>query len=160
MTEAPPDFAQNRHLRQGGVTSRLPFTGLVSVSFSAFDEFEAPPTAADLKLRTGFVGLRDTELVDGQTRDALKTKDHLARDFVKSFAICRDEPRRSRWVRAVQTLATDPLFAEVDIERFLLVKGEDWKGSVEHAFKKLSSGHSIVLLTTTRLVGKRLAIPS
>ena len=23
MTEAPPDFAQNRHLRQGGVTSRL-----------------------------------------------------------------------------------------------------------------------------------------
>jgi predicted ATPase len=138
--------------RLGANQDEWAFAGLVSVSFSAFDEFEAPPQAADLKLRAGFVGLRNTELVDGQTRDALKTKDDLGRDFVKSFAICREEPRRSRWVRAVQTLATDPLFAEVDIERFLLVEGEGWKGSVEHAFKKLSSGHSIVLLTTTRLV--------
>ncbi|WP_291914739.1 AAA family ATPase [Limnohabitans sp.] len=145
---SPPGILQ----RLGDNQDEWAFTGLVSVSFSAFDEFEAPPPATEIKLRAGFVGLRNTELVDGQARNSLKTKDDLARDFVKSFAICREEPRRSRWVKAVQTLATDPLFAEVDIERFLLVDGEDWEVSVAHAFKKLSSGHSIVLLTTTRLV--------
>jgi hypothetical protein len=145
---SPPGILQ----RLGDNQDEWAFAGLVSVSFSAFDEFEAPPQEAEMKLRAGFVGLRATELVDGQARGALKTKDDLGRDFVESFAICREEPRRSRWVKAVQTLATDPLFAEVDIERFLLVKGDDWKSNVAHAFKKLSSGHSIVLLTTTRLV--------
>lgn len=124
------------------------FAGLVSVSFSAFDKFEAPPSAAQLKLRTGFVGLRG---VDAQGNEVLKTTDDLAVDFVKSFAVCRDEPRRARWIKAVATLSTDPLFAEVEVERFLQVEGE-WEGGVAHAFTKLSSGHAIVLLTTTRLV--------
>lgn len=141
---APPGFLARLGANQGD----WDFAGLVSVSFSAFDEFEAPPNAAQLKLRTGFVGLRG---VDAQGQEVLKTKDNLAEDFVKSFAVCRSEPRRSRWLKAVATLNTDPLFAEVDVERFLQVEGE-WEGGVAHAFQKLSSGHAIVLLTTTRLV--------
>lgn len=145
---SPPGILE----RLGTNQDEWAFTGLVSVSFSAFDEFEAPPAAAHLNIRAGFIGLRNYEVVDGQGREALKTKDDLATDFVRSFAICKEEPRRSRWVRAVQTLASDPLFAEVEIERFLLIEGEGWEDAVRHAFKKLSSGHSIVLLTTTRLV--------
>ena len=145
---SPPGLLE----RMGDNHDEWDFAGLVSVSFSAFDEFEAPPNVANLKLRAGFVGLRESETVDGQLRDALKTKDGLAKDFVNSFTQCREEPRRTRWLKAVRTLATDPLFAEVDVERFLQVDGEDWQSAVAHAFKKLSSGHSIVLLTTTRLV--------
>ena len=141
---APPGFLA----RLGANQSEWDFAGLVSVSFSAFDEFEASPTAAQLKLRAGFVGLRG---LDEQGNDVLKTKDNLADDFVKSFAVCRDEPRRTRWLRAVATLSTDPLFAEVEVERLLQVE-VDWEIGVAHAFKKLSSGHAIVLLTTTRLV--------
>jgi len=141
---APAGFLTRLGANQG----EWDFAGLVSVSFSAFDEFETPPSAAQLKLRTGFVGLRGVDL---EGNNVLKTKDDLANDFVKSFAVCRSEPRRSRWVKAVETLSTDPLFAEVEVERFLLVEGE-WETGVAHAFKKLSSGHAIVLLTTTRLV--------
>ncbi len=145
---SPPGILE----RMGANHDEWDFAGLVSVSFSAFDEFEAPPNVANLKLRAGFVGLRGTEMVDGQLRDALKTKDDLAQDFVNSFTVCREEPRRTRWLKAVRTLATDPLFAEVEVERFLQVEGDSWQSAVAHAFKKLSSGHSIVLLTTTRLV--------
>ena len=141
---APPGVLE----RMGASQDDWDFAGLVSISFSAFDEFEAPPTAAQLRLRTGFVGLRG---VDAQGQDVLKTKDDLAADFVNSFTVCRDEPRRSRWLRAVATLSTDSLFAEVEVERFLQIEGE-WRDRVAHAFKKLSSGHGIVLLTATRLV--------
>ena len=128
------------------------FAGLVSVSFSVFDEFEPPPSAATRKLRAGFIGLRAIEERDGQVQEVLMTKPGLARDFVNSFAACREEPRLTRWRRAIQTLSTDPLFAEVDVERFLEVSGDGWEEGVAHAYGKLSSGHSIVLLTITRLV--------
>lgn len=141
---APPGLLE----RLGSNKSDWDFAGLVSVSFSAFDEFEALPNVAQLRLPTGFVGLRS---VDAQGNDVLKTKADLADDFVRSFAVCRSEPRRTRWLRAISTLSTDPLFAEVDVERFLQIEGE-WQGGVAHAFKKLSSGHAIVLLTITRLV--------
>lgn len=145
---SPPGILE----RMGANQDEWDFAGLVSVSFSAFDEFEAPPNVANLTLRAGFVGLRGSEMVDGLLRDALKTKDDLAQDFVNSFTVCREEPRRTRWLKAVRTLATDPLFAEVNVERFLQYEGEGWQGAVAHEFKRFSSGHSIVLLTTTRLV--------
>jgi len=100
---SPPGFLE----RMGENQNDWDFAGLVSVSFSAFDEFEAPPNVAQLKLRAGFVGLRGSEMVDGQLRDTLKTKDDLAKDFVNSFTVCRAEPRRTRWLKAVRTLATD-----------------------------------------------------
>ncbi|MGR4868209.1 AAA family ATPase [Variovorax sp. LARHSF232] len=128
------------------------FAGLVSVSFSVFDEFEPPPSAAALKIRAGFIGLRTMEERDGHVQETLMTKLGLANDFVKSFSKCREEPRLTRWTRAIRTLSADPLFAEVDVERFLQVSGDGWEDAVAHAYGKLSSGHSIVLLTITRLV--------
>jgi len=138
--------------RLGNNVDQWNFAGLVSVSFSVFDEFEPPPSAANLKVRAGFIGLRAMEEREGQVHEVLMTKPGLARDFVKSFATCREEPRLTRWTRAIRTLSTDPLFAEVDVERFLAVSGEGWEEAVSHAYGKLSSGHSIVLLTITRLV--------
>lgn len=138
--------------RLGDNVDQWDFAGLVSVSFSVFDEFEPPPPAAALRIRAGFIGLRTMEERDGQLHEALMTKPGLANEFVKSFSKCRDEPRLTRWTRAIRTLATDPLFAEVDVERFLQVSGEGWEEAIAHAYGKLSSGHSIVLLTITRLV--------
>jgi predicted ATPase len=146
--KAPPGVLTRLGINQ----NEWAFAGLVSVSFSAFDEFEPPPPVAGLKLRAAFVGLRAQKEVDGQVRDALKTKDELATDFVNSFEACKAEPRRARWLKAVRTLATDPLFEEVEVERLLQINDEGWKENTAHVFKRLSSGHAIVLLTTTRLV--------
>lgn len=146
--KTPPGLLQ----KLGGNVDQWDFAGLVSVSFSVFDEFEPPPSSAALNIRAGFIGLRMLEERDGQVHEVLMTKLGLANDFVKSFSKCREEPRLTRWTRAIRTLSTDPLFAEVDVERFLEVSGDRWEEAVAHAYGKLSSGHSIVLLTITRLV--------
>lgn len=127
------------------------FTGLVSVSFSAFDRF-VPPPAASLRLPAAFVGLHSQVEVEGVPVEQIKSTADLAQDFVDSFDRCRTGPRKTRWTRAIQTLATDPLFAEVEVERLLELDGEDWKERAKAFFGRLSSGHAIVLLTTTRLV--------
>lgn len=131
----------------GANSEEWTFAGLVSVSFSAFDSFTLP-SVATLRIPAAFVGLRSQIEIDGVLTDALKTTADLAQDFVRSFGRCRTEPRRTRWIRAITTLATDPLFAEADAER--LLEMED--ATAATFFGLLSSGHAIVLLTTTRLV--------
>lgn len=127
------------------------FSGLVSVSFSAFDDFIPPPAAA-LRITAAFVGLRSQREVNGQLIDELKNTQELAKDFVHSLDRCKGEPRRSRWLRAVATLATDPLFDEAAVDHLVDLDGDGWKDQAAHFFRRLSSGHAIVLLTTTRLV--------
>ncbi len=126
------------------------FSRLVSVSFSAFDSFELPPIGQQRTAAT-FVGLRTQRPSDGKMLDELKTPDALAADFVESLTVCRNGPRRDRWLRAIQTLSTDPLFGETGVET-LVDHDFDWQDRARRFFKLLSSGHAIVLLTTTRLV--------
>ena len=57
-----------------------------------------------------------------------------------------------RWLAAVETLEADPLFAEAAVGELLTLPDDEWEGAAKHLFKRLSSGHAIVLLTTTRLV--------
>ncbi|MDR2000115.1 MAG: ATP-binding protein [Zoogloeaceae bacterium] len=137
--------------RLGENNEEWTFAGLVSVSFSAFDRF-APPPPADLRVPAAFVGLHSQVEVDGTLMDALKSTQDLAQDFVRSLARCRTEPRRTRWLRAVRTLATDPLFAEAEVEQLLELDEATWEERAAAFFGRLSSGHAIVLLTTTRLV--------
>lgn len=143
---APRGYLQ----RLGENQNEWAFTGLVSVSFSAFDSFELPSVASQRTAVT-FVGLRAQREVEGRVIEEHKTPDDLARDFVQSLERCRNEPRRSRWLRAIGTLSTDPLFGENSVET-LLEPAFDWEQRATRFFKLLSSGHAIVLLTTTRLV--------
>ncbi|RDS89089.1 AAA family ATPase [Pseudomonas fluorescens] len=127
------------------------FSGLVSVSFSAFDSFELPAIGQQRTPAT-FVGLRTQKKDDqGNVFDVLKSAVDLAEDFVTSLERCQTEPRRTRWLTAVATLSTDPLFGETGVEQ-LIEGGFEWTERAMRFFGKLSSGHAIVLLTTTRLV--------
>lgn len=152
ILERDDELAPRGILRQLGANSEeWTFAGLVSVSFSAFDRFRPPP-AASLRIPASFVGLGKQIEADGVIVDTLKSTNELAQDFVHSLARCRAEPRRTRWVRAVRTLATDPLFAEVEVEQLLELDETVWEERASIFFGRLSSGHAIVLLTTTRLV--------
>ncbi|WP_454711725.1 AAA family ATPase [Cupriavidus nantongensis] len=152
LLERPTEKAPLGLLRRLGLNQdEWTFAGLISVSFSAFDDF-VPPAPRDLKLQAAFVGLRHQREVDGQVIDEIKGPAALASDFVKSLERCREEPRRTRWLRAISTLAADPLFAEIGVERLVALPEETWQDTAAHYFARLSSGHAIVLLTTTRLV--------
>ena len=57
------------------------------------------------------------------------------------------------WSRALTTLQSDPLFEESELASFsTMTLDEDGKAAVRRRFRRLSSGHAIVLLTITRLV--------
>ena len=127
------------------------FSGLVHVSFSAFDSFAFPSTQNQQKIRGTFVGLSDLNWPVGGN-SSMGLKDLLAHQFVLSFEYCRSGLRARRWTEVVQALCSDPMFEEANVLELLQAGDEDWKPKALWLFRKLSSGHAIVLLTTTRLV--------
>lgn len=125
------------------------FSGLVLLSFSAFDDHELPEPRA--RISATAVGLRayDSETNSVTTRNPSQ----LADEFVSSFSGCRRGLRRERWVRAVTQLYNDPVFSDADPLQLLSYDDESWSDPVRRYFKKrLSSGHKIVLLSITKLV--------
>lgn len=83
----------------------------------------------------------------------MKTFDDLGADFANSLMRCQSGLLAERWRTAIRTLEEDDLFAEADV-RSLLDEDSNirLKTRARRLFKKLSSGHAIVLLTVTRLV--------
>lgn len=129
------------------------FSGLAMISFSAFDDFDLRPRPGDL-IRSKQVGLLKWHFDEDLQREycTMKTPADLAEDFRESFSICRQGLRAARWRAAVETLEADDLFAEADVASLLDMDDERWGPNAVNLFKRLSSGHAIVLLTITRLV--------
>jgi predicted ATPase len=129
------------------------FAGLAMISFSAFDDFDLRPQQNDL-IRSQQVGLVEWHSGDEEHEEytTMKTPADLAIDFRESFAACRQGLRAARWRAAVETLETDDLFAEANVTALLDMNDEEWGPAAVTLFKRLSSGHAIVLLTMTRLV--------
>ncbi len=129
-----------------------PFSGLIMISFSGVDDFDLIPQPADL-IRSRQVGLVQWEVgEDEEEYTIMKTPVDLASDFRESFAACRQGLRSLRWRAAVVTLETDDLFAEADVAGLLDLDDESWEEAAFTLYRRLSSGHAIVLLTMTRLV--------
>jgi predicted ATPase len=136
------------------VTDNEPWTfaGVVFVAFSAFDNFELPQELPP-GVRAALVGLR-IRTPDGSEL-LTKTPEQLAADFIGSLSNCRRGLKAQRWLGAVNALSSDPLFAEANAASLLSqpdVADEEWTEQVRRFFRRLSSGHAIVLLTVTRLV--------
>lgn len=149
-TRTDPKAGQITLLHDG--FSSWSFAGLILISFSAFDDFDLRPRQSDI-MASEQVGLRHKIEVDGEGAGRIKSPSDLAIDFRISLGRCRVGLKAQRWVSAIRTLETDDLFAEADITSLLgLAKDENWDEKVEDLFKRLSSGHAIILLTITRLV--------
>lgn len=127
------------------------FAGLVSVSFSVFDDFDLPLDGV-AGVRPSQVGLRKKVEVNGVSVLQVKTPDDLARDFTDSLKLCRSGPRVIRWRDAIKTLQADPLFEEINVSHLLDLDEDNWVDAATRLFKRLSSGHAIAMLTITRLV--------
>lgn len=132
-----------------------PFTNLVSVTFSAFDPFEPLPTRRNRAqgVQYAYIGLKQGLGADGKARPP-KDPNDLSTDFGNSVAICRQGARADRWRRALEMLQADPIFRDADVADLARpdVETDEAKAEARRLFRKLSSGHKIVLLTVTRLV--------
>lgn len=146
------------------------FSSVVSVSFSAFDPFLPPMDRADRTAGPAYfyIGMKKARF---EQKDATatsssapsakevslpppKTDAELINDFVNSFRSClNQQAKRERWRSAVKRLESDVNFAEMDLTRLLDL--EDDRLAIKGAGAlggRMSSGHSIVLLTITKLV--------
>jgi energy-coupling factor transporter ATP-binding protein EcfA2 len=132
------------------------FTNLVSVTFSAFDPFEPLPTRQDKSegVQYAYIGLKHISSdKDGKPLPP-KSPEALSRDFGSSVLVCGQGARASRWRNALETLEADPIFRDAAVANLAReeTEADDVKGEALKLFRKLSSGHKIVLLTITRLV--------
>lgn len=130
------------------------FTSLVSVAFSAFDQFR-PVESNQISgnVRYSYIGLKKADAADRSTAAAgteLKSNEDLEAEFLASFELCVQGPKLGRWKNAISSLCSDPIFAELELQELPI--NFDPTGPIPAIFRKLSSGHKLVLLTITRLV--------
>lgn len=126
-------------------------SNLISVSFSAFDPFEPLPNGqlGNLDIKYNYVGLQKPNLEDSKHRLPPKSHEELTQEFLDSLNVCMTKPRYIRWKEAINLLHSDPLFKQANIIDLI---DEEKIDTCEKTFKRLSSGHQIVLLTITKLV--------
>ncbi len=132
------------------------FANLVSVTFSAFDDFlSINKTPGARKAIIGYtnVGLRKIISRAGKQQEITQNIERLSSDFASSALACARGVRRRRWKRALETLETDSLFAEIEVAHLADIEDEDeFVEKAKFLYRNLSSGHKIVLLSTTNLV--------
>ncbi|MFN7767716.1 MAG: AAA family ATPase [Planctomycetaceae bacterium] len=141
------------------------FANLVSVTFSAFDPFQAPTVREDQAtgIRYSYVGLKRP--INTKWAGKPKSPEMLAREFVNSVQVCVNGPKADRWMTAVETLDADPIFREAEVVQLAdgakasgvhVLRGKNKNEKLfkraKSIFNRLSSGHKVVLLTITRLV--------
>lgn len=128
---------------------------LVSVSFSAFDQFNPVVTGnlPNSRVRYAYIGLKQQNQESGSIQNAPKSLESLADEFVNSLRVCRIGARATRLAACLELLNTDPVFREWQISEALFLQDSGAADvSGREVFLSLSSGHKIVLLTLTKLV--------
>lgn len=132
------------------------FSSVVSVSFSAFDPFLPPEDRQDRTMGPAYfyIGMKNARSGHGADKKLPPKADaDLVNDFVTSFRSCLSQPaKRDRWLKAIKHLESDSNFAEMDLERLLGMDDRDAIRAAGAVAGRMSSGHSIVLLTITKLV--------
>ncbi len=121
------------------------FTNLVTVVFSAFDNFKpARNNAHRNSIPCQYVGLKT------QTGDGFKSPEQLKNDFKESIVNCLAVTRRERWIKIIDILNSDPILQEYKLNE--LINHSDATEKIIQIFDELSSGHKIIILTITKLV--------
>lgn len=131
------------------------FANIVSVSFSAFDDFQEIRQSrnATKGFRYTNIGLRK-RIKNSKGERVVITRDpeDLASDFSSSAKLCSRGTKSERWRKALSTLEADPLFAEAEVANLVDLDEQAFGREAPKLYRRLSSGHKIVLLTITKLI--------
>ncbi len=119
------------------------FANLVSVTFSAFDDFlsiKSVPRKQKAIIGYTNVGLRKRIKREGENIVIIQSPERLSSDFAKSAQTCVKGVRGKRWKRALATLETDPLFGEIEVANLAEIEDEvQFVDAAKRLYKKLSS---------------------
>lgn len=125
------------------------FNNLVSVTFSAFDDFEPIQRNSDRReFGYSYIGLKDQT-----ANDAFERAPSQLDLLLSAVSTCLFGSRKERWQRALRLLEADPIFEQTGLVSLINDQAsEEVSKSVAEIFHRLSSGHKIVLISITRLV--------
>jgi predicted ATPase len=129
------------------------FANLTSITFSAFDETEPKEEQKDKTkgIQFSYIGLKQIRS-NNKKNASPKSTEMLTDEFFKSLYTCKINTR-NRWRKSIEMLESDPNFKEAKVKELIDIEDEEeMKIQTFDIFKKLSSGHKIVLLTITRLI--------
>lgn len=124
------------------------FANVVCVAFSAFDAFPSPNDKED-QIPYTYIGLNQ------KISDETNMSDYLTEKFIKSITnIFKSDSKRRLWEKTISTLSYDPYFEESKIAEINITVTNEKPNQVllEKLFKRLSSGHKIILITLTSLI--------
>lgn len=129
------------------------FSKVISVSFSAFDDYE--PIKDSYKKKYTYLGLK--EFSDKSNKFVQKSPSKLTDEFAKSILKCSIEGKMDLWNELIEDLKYDPFFDSSNISNLLSYENLnlDQESIIKKAvllFKSMSSGHKIVLLSLARLI--------
>lgn len=124
------------------------FANVVSVSFSAFDDFPIPSGTGEdpLDVRYDYIGLRSLK------EQRLKTLDELIGEFIYSADLCIRSARFSFWKRAIDALSSDPGFDGLGLTALSETPSDSLIDACKKIYSNASAGHRLVLLAMARLV--------
>lgn len=153
------------------------FSSLISVSFSAFDPFTPPTEQSDPAKGTCYfyLGLKKAG-DDEQLLGFNELRKECIRSLMNCFAV---QDKSERWIKVIQKLSSDINFSEMNLEHLkefyqklsehYRIKDhsdtdayenrkqamkKEYEEYVLHVLKRMSSGHSVVFMTITRLIEK------
>jgi hypothetical protein len=129
------------------------FKNLVVVSFSAFDRFDPIIQRArtDDEVPYYYIGIKVRN--ESDTTISIKSPDQIDKEF-KEVAenIAADPDRLEDWIDALKLLGSDPLIADLSPHKLQEEDSAEALRLIIDGFKRMSSGHKIVMLTITKLV--------
>ncbi|WP_211413312.1 ATP-dependent nuclease [Agrobacterium tumefaciens] len=140
-----------------GLDFESPFASVLSITFSAFDDFAMIDESRNSLKGVQYtnVGLRKrVKDANGEWVTITQPPRELAKEFIASAKVCAVGQHRLRWRTALRALQSDPIFEEAEIANLLEQDDDDFAREAGRRFRRLSSGHKIVLLTITKLVEK------
>lgn len=124
------------------------FANILCVSFSPFDNYNDVKKFTNDKPTMPFqyIGLGNTNI-----------SETLNESFVNSLLHCQKSERKIELLlKAIEVLETDPIFERSNIRSLIKITkdnmDENFRVEASELFKKLSSGHQVIILTLTRLI--------
>jgi predicted ATPase len=125
------------------------FGNVVSVSWSAFDNFKVPTSDGyehELLVPYDYIGLRRIK------ENRLKTQMELIDELIGCLKVCLFSARKDAWKQCLHILSNDPVFRQLPLAELADLDDEEDVERYRDLFSEMSTGHQIVLLSISRLV--------
>src|SRR5207237_1330813 len=147
------DLANGTFSHQSAISDNRLFANLISVSFSAFDNFENFHGLSPVSRVSSYnyIGIKilDLEMLGSSL---IKSTSDLCDEFTNAVYNIRSKRKNQTWRKAIDGLGSDPNFKNENFEELVEIKDKDFAKAAKTKFTPLSSGHKIVLLTITSLI--------